>query len=154
MAPSRVLPLVPREVKEDLTLETMLVKIKNQSEKTLRNKRVSLIRVVWRNTQIEEEMWERESKIKEKYPHLFLESGVQFNSRTNFLLGGKNVKLRIKYTKKGKFIIIQNVVIIQNLCKKREKDGAKMELRRDETINNHPFSYPWLDDNKKEGGEF
>ena len=61
--------------------------------------------------------------------------------------------MKIKYTKKGTFIIIQNVVIIQNLCKKREKDGAKMELRRDVTINNHPFSYPWPDDNK-EGGEF
>jgi hypothetical protein len=64
----------------------------DQSEKTLRNKRVSLVRVLWRNSQIKEEMWEREAQIKEKYPHLFL----------------KNVK----YTKRGRFIIIQNVVII------------------------------------------
>jgi hypothetical protein len=35
------------------------------------------------------------------------------------------------------------------------KDGAKMELRRDGTINTHPFSHLWLADNKKkEGGEF
>jgi hypothetical protein len=79
--PSRVLPPVPMEVKEDLTLETRPVKIMDRSEKTLRNKRVSLVRVLWRNSQIEEETWERESEIKEKYPHLFLESGMQFKFR-------------------------------------------------------------------------
>jgi hypothetical protein len=79
--PSRVLPLVPMEVKEDLTLETKPVKIIDRSEKTLRNKRVSLVRVLWRNSKIEEETWERESEIKEKYPHLFLESGMQFKFR-------------------------------------------------------------------------
>ena len=79
--PSRVLPPIPMEVKEDLTLETRPVKIMDRSEKTLRNKRVSLVRVLWRNSQIEEETWERESEIKEKYPHLFLESGMQFKFR-------------------------------------------------------------------------
>ena len=69
------------EVKEDLTLETRPVKIMDQSEKTLRNKRVPLVRVLWRNSQIEEETWERESEIKEKYPHLFFESGKQFKFR-------------------------------------------------------------------------
>jgi hypothetical protein len=48
----------------------------NRSEKTLRNKRVPLVRVLWRNSQIEKETWERELKIKEKYFHLFLESGM------------------------------------------------------------------------------
>ena len=37
-----------------------------------------LVRVLWRNSQIEEETWERESEIKEKYPHLFFKSGKQF----------------------------------------------------------------------------
>ena len=76
MDPSRVLRPVPIEVREDLTLETRPVKIMDRSEKTLRNKKVSLVRVLWRNSQIEEETWERESEIKEKYPHLFLESGM------------------------------------------------------------------------------
>ena len=53
--PSRVLPPVPMEVKQNLTLETRPVKIMDRSEKTLRNKRVSLVRVLWRNSQIEEE---------------------------------------------------------------------------------------------------
>ena len=76
MDPSRVLPPVPIEVREDLTLKTRLVKTMDCSEKTLRNKKVSLVRVLWRHSQIEEKTWDRESEIKEKYPHLFLESGM------------------------------------------------------------------------------
>ena len=38
--------------------------------------------------------------------------------------------------------------------KEKQKKGAKMELRRDGTINTHPFSHPWSTENqKKEGGE-
>jgi hypothetical protein len=47
------------------------VKIVDQSEKVLINKKEPLVRVLWRNSQIKEEMWERESEIKEKYLHLF-----------------------------------------------------------------------------------
>ena len=60
-------------VKEDLTLEVKPTKILDQDVKVLRNKRVLLVRVLWRNSQIEEESWERESEIKEKYPHLYPE---------------------------------------------------------------------------------
>jgi hypothetical protein len=44
------------------------------SKKVLRNRRALLVRVLWRNSQIEEETWEREYEIKEKYPHLFFET--------------------------------------------------------------------------------
>jgi hypothetical protein len=33
--------------------------------------------------------------------------------------------------------------------RKRKKDGDKMELRRNGTINTHSFSHPWLTGNKK-----
>ena len=74
--PSRVLPQVPIKVKEDLTMQVKPVKILDQDVKVLRNKRVPLVRVLWRSSQIEEETWERESEIKEKYPHLFHEIGM------------------------------------------------------------------------------
>jgi hypothetical protein len=61
-----------------LTLETRPVKIIDCGEKILRNKRIPLVRVLWRNLQIEEETWGRESEIKEKYPHFFLKRGMQF----------------------------------------------------------------------------
>ena len=76
MDPSRVLPPVPIEVREDLTLETRPVKIMDRSEKTLRNKKVSLVRVLWRNSQIEEETWERESEMRRKFHDLFINLGT------------------------------------------------------------------------------
>ena len=53
--PSQVLPPIPIEVREDLTLETRPIKIIDWGEKILRNKRIPLVRVLWRNLQIEEE---------------------------------------------------------------------------------------------------
>ena len=57
-------------------MEVKPVKILDRDVKVLRNKRVPLVRVLWRSSQIEEETWERESEIKEKYPHLFHEIGM------------------------------------------------------------------------------
>jgi len=62
--PSRVLPQVPVEVKEALTLEVRSIKILDWGEKELRNKKVPIIRVLWRSSQIEEETWERESEMR------------------------------------------------------------------------------------------
>jgi hypothetical protein len=74
--PSRVLPQVPMKIKGDLTMKTKPVKILDRDEKLLRNKRVPLVRVLWRSSQIEEETWERESEMKEKFPHLFSDIGT------------------------------------------------------------------------------
>ena len=64
------------KIKGDLTIEAKPVKILDQDEKVLRNKRVPLVRVLWRSSQIEEETWERESEIKEKFPNLFSDIGT------------------------------------------------------------------------------
>jgi len=70
--PSRVLPQVPMKIKGDLTMKTKPVKILDWDEKLLRNKRVSLVRVLWRSSRIEdEETWISRMKF--------------------FLLGGENV---------------------------------------------------------------
>jgi hypothetical protein len=69
--PSWVSPHVPIKIKRDLTMEAKLVKILDRDVRVLRNKRVSLVRVLSRNSQIEEETWERESVMKQKFPHLF-----------------------------------------------------------------------------------
>jgi hypothetical protein len=74
--PSRVLPQVPMKIKGDLTMKTKPVKILDRDEKLLRNKRVPLVRVLWRSSQIEEETWEREFEMKEKFPHLFSDIGT------------------------------------------------------------------------------
>jgi hypothetical protein len=56
------------EVREDLTMEVQPVQIMDRSIKELRNKKVPLVKVLWRNSQIEEETWESESEMMMKYP--------------------------------------------------------------------------------------
>jgi len=41
--------------------------------KALRNRNIGFVKVLWRNHQTEKATWEREEKIKEKYPKLILE---------------------------------------------------------------------------------
>jgi len=79
--PSRVLPQVPVEIKEDLTLEVRPIKILDWGEKELRNKKVLIIRVLWRSSQIEEETLERESEMIQKFPDLFINSGTSLKFR-------------------------------------------------------------------------
>jgi hypothetical protein len=64
------------KIKGDLTMKTKPVKILDRDEKLLRSKRFPLVRVLWRSSQIEEETWERESEMKEKFPHLFSDIGT------------------------------------------------------------------------------
>jgi hypothetical protein len=79
--PSRVLPQVLVEVKEDLTLEVKLIKILDWGEKELQNKKIPIVRVLWRSSQIEEETWERESKMRRNFPNLFIDSGTSLKFR-------------------------------------------------------------------------
>ena len=85
------MPQVPLEIDEDLTLEVKPVKVLDFSEKELRSKRIPMIKVLWRNSQIEEVTWEREFEMRKKYPDLFLNSGMrfEFRGRNLFFLRGK-----------------------------------------------------------------
>jgi len=44
------------------------VKILDQSEKELRNKKIYLVKVLWRSSQIEEETWEKGGRDEEEVP--------------------------------------------------------------------------------------
>ena len=69
--PARILPQVPVEVKEDLTLELRPIRILDQEVKELWSKKIPIVRILWQNAQIEEETWEREAEMRKKYPSLF-----------------------------------------------------------------------------------
>jgi hypothetical protein len=71
MDPTRVLPQVEMEIKEDLTLDAHHIQILDRSEKQIRNKIIFMVKILWKSSQIKEITWERESKIKKKYPVLF-----------------------------------------------------------------------------------
>jgi len=67
------------EVREDLTMEVKPVQIMDRNINELRNKMVPLVKVLRRNSQMEEETWERESEMMKKYPGLFSYIGMNLN---------------------------------------------------------------------------
>ncbi|KAL5543511.1 hypothetical protein UlMin_007295, partial [Ulmus minor] len=68
---SHVLEQEPIEIHEDLSLQEKPVQILDFKVKTLRNKEIPLVKVLWRNQTVEEATWERESDIRASYPELF-----------------------------------------------------------------------------------
>ena len=51
--PAQVLPQVPIEIEEDLTIDVKPVKILDRSGKELRNKKIPLVKVLWRSSLID-----------------------------------------------------------------------------------------------------
>jgi hypothetical protein len=58
------------QLKEDLTYEVPPISIADRSIKHLRNKQVSLVKVIW-NQATGDATWELEDKMREQYPELF-----------------------------------------------------------------------------------
>jgi hypothetical protein len=69
-----VLPQVSLEIKQDLTLKIHLILILDKSEKELQNKRILMVKILWKSSQIKEIMWEQKSEIKKIYLELFLDT--------------------------------------------------------------------------------
>ncbi|KAJ8761423.1 hypothetical protein K2173_001554 [Erythroxylum novogranatense] len=76
--PSHIIQTSEVQLSDDLSYEEMPVEILDSKEKVLRNKTVQLVKVLWRNHAVEEATWEPLDAMKEKYPHLFNESGKNF----------------------------------------------------------------------------
>ncbi|KAL1308381.1 hypothetical protein AAHE18_17G101900 [Arachis hypogaea] len=68
---SQLQKYTPDAMREDLTLPIIPVRIDDTSVKRLRGKEVSLVKVAWSRTGIEEHTWELESDMQKDYPHLF-----------------------------------------------------------------------------------
>jgi len=93
--PSQFLSQIPLEIDENLTLEMKPMKVLDYNVKELRNKKIPIIKILWRNSQIEEVTWERESQMRQKHPELFLDSSTRFNFKDKIsFLGEENVKTR------------------------------------------------------------
>ena len=76
--PSHVLETPEIELRDDLSYEEQPVQILGREEKELRNKTISLVKVLWRNHLVEEATWEREDQMRSQYPHLFHDTGTNF----------------------------------------------------------------------------
>ena len=74
--PSHVLQPENIEIDETLTYEEKPIKFLDRKVKELRNKRIPLVKVLWRNHRLEEATWEVKKEIREKFPDLFLNQGT------------------------------------------------------------------------------
>ena len=66
------------ELRDDLSYEEQTVQILGREEKELRNKTISLVKILWRNHLVEEATWEREDQMRSQYPLLFHDTGTNF----------------------------------------------------------------------------
>ena len=69
--PSHVVSTETIELRPDLTYEKEPVKILALEVKELRNKKIPLVKVLWRNHKTEEATWESEETMRQQYPQLF-----------------------------------------------------------------------------------
>ncbi|KAL0556775.1 hypothetical protein IC582_005291 [Cucumis melo] len=71
--PSHVVDYEPLEIDENLSYVEQPVEVLAREVKTLRNKEIPLVKVLWRNHRLEEATWEREDDMRSRYPELFEE---------------------------------------------------------------------------------
>ncbi|MCI64082.1 hypothetical protein A2U01_0085339, partial [Trifolium medium] len=69
--PSHVIESDELQVKENLTVETLLLRTEGREVKWLRNKDISSVKIVWGGPAGEYATWELESKMRGSYPELF-----------------------------------------------------------------------------------
>ena len=69
----------PLDIQSDLSYLEQPVKILDRQEKTLRNKKVVLVKVLWRNPKVEESTWELEREMKGICHNLFVITRTQLN---------------------------------------------------------------------------
>ena len=69
--PNHVIRYEPLQIRENLTYVEEPIKILGRMEKTLRNKTIPFVKVLWEHHQVTDATWESEQSIREKYPALF-----------------------------------------------------------------------------------
>ena len=83
------------EVDETLAYEEKPVRLLDRKVKELRNKQISLVKILWKNHGIEETTWEMEEEMQKKYPELFNNLSEKFRGRNS--LRGESVRSRKFY---------------------------------------------------------
>ena len=72
--PSHVIRYKPLQLQGDLAYEEVLVKLLDRKVQELHTKSIPLVKVLWRNHEIEEPLWELENDLHKKYPSSFDEN--------------------------------------------------------------------------------
>ncbi|KAL0546201.1 hypothetical protein IC582_016107 [Cucumis melo] len=69
--PTHVVDYNPLQINENLSYEEQPVQILAREVKVLRNRGITLVKVLWQNPEVEEATWEREEDMRTQYPELF-----------------------------------------------------------------------------------
>ena len=69
--PSHILQQEVVKISPEAKYEELPIQILDRKSKELRNKKIWLVKVLWRNRATKEATWELESEMREKYPTLF-----------------------------------------------------------------------------------
>ena len=69
--PSHVLEVQDLELSDDLSYQELPIQILDYRVKTLRNRDILLVKVLWRSQRIEKATWEVEAEMRERFPDLF-----------------------------------------------------------------------------------
>ncbi|MCI58758.1 cytochrome P450, partial [Trifolium medium] len=69
--PSHVIEADDVQVRDNLTVETVPLRIEGREVNKLRNKKIASVKVVWEGPAGENATWELESKMRDLYPELF-----------------------------------------------------------------------------------
>ena len=68
---SHVLSYKQLELDLDLSYEEQPIQILDKEEKQLRNRKIPLVKVLWKNHSVEEATWEHEDEMRKMYPIVF-----------------------------------------------------------------------------------
>ena len=85
--PTHILQLKDIELDEFVTYNEWPVQLHNRKVKELKNKRIPLVKVLWKNHDVEEAAWELEENMQKKYSALFASNGTNFEIK--ILLKGR-----------------------------------------------------------------
>lgn len=73
--PSHVVDYQPLTLEKDFTYVEEPIKILDYKEQELRNRKIHMVKMLWKNHNTEEATWELEETMKAKYPELFTGPG-------------------------------------------------------------------------------
>ena len=73
--PFHILATPPVKLREDLSYEAQPIRILDRQNRVLRSKTIPMVKVLWRSATVEEETWEPERMMRDRYPQLFQQPG-------------------------------------------------------------------------------
>ncbi|XP_027098917.1 uncharacterized protein [Coffea arabica] len=93
--PTHILHTEDVELDETLTYGEQPVQILDRKVKELRNKQISLVKILWKNHDVEEATREVEEDMQKEYPSLFTKKGINFEDEIALRRGGYEIPVSL-----------------------------------------------------------